>query len=149
MGKCIALEIRITCSPSTNYIYDEWEPVLGFWSRVKTLSASKACGLREIHMIEGQYEGNQITSDRRYKRRVIRLCSMHSIHCWWSPNECWLHTFQACVIATCRLGLRAPLVARNYAASVHLSSSLQFPICLQNSADEKEINSSVHSPTLE
>ena len=28
-------------------------------------------------------------------------------------NECWLHTCDACVITTCRLGLRAPLVARN------------------------------------
>ena len=28
-------------------------------------------------------------------------------------NECWLHTCDACVITTCRLGLQAPLVARN------------------------------------
>ena len=28
-------------------------------------------------------------------------------------NECWLHTCDACVITTCRLGLRAPVVARN------------------------------------
>ena len=30
-----------------------------------------------------------------------------------SSNECWLHTCDACVITTWRLGLRAPLVARN------------------------------------
>ena len=30
-----------------------------------------------------------------------------------SPNECWLHTCDACVTATWRLGLRSPLVARN------------------------------------
>ena len=35
-----------------------------------------------------------------------------------SSNECWLHTCNACVITTWRLGLRAPLVARkNYAGS--------------------------------
>ena len=31
-----------------------------------------------------------------------------------SPNECWLHTCDAFVITTCRLGLQAPFVARNY-----------------------------------
>ena len=30
-----------------------------------------------------------------------------------SPNECWLHTCDACVITNWRLGLRAPLVVRN------------------------------------
>ena len=30
-----------------------------------------------------------------------------------SPNECWLHTCDACVITTWRLVLKAPLVARN------------------------------------
>ena len=30
-----------------------------------------------------------------------------------SPNECWLHTCNACVITSWRLGLRAPLVAHN------------------------------------
>ena len=35
-----------------------------------------------------------------------------------SSNECWLHTCNACVITTWRLGLRAPLVARkNYTGS--------------------------------
>ena len=32
-----------------------------------------------------------------------------------SRNECWVHICDACVITTWRLGLRAPLVARNYA----------------------------------
>ena len=47
-----------------------------------------------------------------------------------SPNECWLHTCHACVITTSRLGLRAPLVARN---KKRLSSSilaLGFSLCL-------------------
>ena len=30
-----------------------------------------------------------------------------------SSNDCWLHTCDACVITTWRLGLRAPFVARN------------------------------------
>ena len=29
-----------------------------------------------------------------------------------SPNECWLHTCDACVTTTWRLALQAPLVAR-------------------------------------
>ena len=29
------------------------------------------------------------------------------------PNKCWLHTCDACIITTWRLGLRAPLVTRN------------------------------------
>ena len=35
-----------------------------------------------------------------------------------SPNECWLHTCDACVITTWRLGLWAPLVARNNFSTV-------------------------------
>ena len=33
-----------------------------------------------------------------------------------SPDECWLHTWDACAITTWRLGLRAPLVTHNYFA---------------------------------
>ena len=28
-----------------------------------------------------------------------------------SPKECWLHMYQSCIIATCRLGMQAALVA--------------------------------------
>ena len=74
---------------------------------------------------------------------------------WWipfirsgSPNECWLHTCDACVTTTCRLALRAPLVARkkqnkltrwpwgssfrelNYIAA-NIKFLLSFPQCLK------------------
>ena len=53
------------------------------------------------------------TGDRRRKRRWSNcvLCIPSIIG--GSPNKCWLHTCDACVITTWRLGLRAPLVARN------------------------------------
>ena len=67
------------------------------------------------------------------KTSVIRLRGVDrsSKHAWsacvlWipfilsgSPNECWLHTCDACVITTWRLGLRAPLVARNKIITCH------------------------------
>ena len=36
-----------------------------------------------------------------------------------SPNQCWLHTCDACVITTWRLVLQAPLVALNYYIITH------------------------------
>ena len=44
-------------------------------------------------------------------KRVIKLRYVHSFS--RSPNECWLHRCEACVITTWRLALRAALVARN------------------------------------
>ena len=54
------------------------------------------------------------------KTRVIRLWVIEgpnardqSAFCAYTcPNECRLHTYDACAITTWRLGLRAPLVAR-------------------------------------
>ena len=40
--------------------------------------------------------------------RYFELCILSG-----SPNECWLHTCSTYIITTWRLGLRAPLVARN------------------------------------
>ena len=47
--------------------------------------------------------------------RVIGLPSVHSINSLREVRTSWLHTCtrHASVIATLRLGLRAPLVARN------------------------------------
>ena len=42
----------------------------------------------------------------------IAFCAFYSFFSG-SPNECWLHTCDACVLITWRLGLRAPLVAGN------------------------------------
>ena len=54
------------------------------------------------------------------RTRVIRLRGVQGRNCVFgipfilsgSPNECWVHTCDACVITTWRLGLPAPLVAR-------------------------------------
>ena len=59
---------------------------------------------------------NQISSDKRSKHAWSNcvLCIPYILS--GSPNECnecWLHTCDVCVITTWRLGLRAPLVARN------------------------------------
>ena len=56
--------------------------------------------LRKFHVTDGQHTCDQIT-------RV----QLHAIT--GSPNECWLHTCDACIITTWRLGLWALLVARN------------------------------------
>ena len=49
-----------------------------------------------------------LCSDRwqMVKACMIKVRSMHFIHSQWSPNECWLHTRDACVITTWRLRLR-------------------------------------------
>ena len=43
----------------------------------------------------------------------IRSHSMHSFLVKVQTNKCWPHKCQACVLATRKLGLRAPLVARS------------------------------------
>ena len=49
-----------------------------------------------------------LCSDRwqMVKACMIKVHSRHSIHSQWSPNECWLHSRDACVITTWGLGLR-------------------------------------------
>ena len=56
--------------------------------------------LRKFYMM--RVKARIITSDRR--------CTRHARD---QIVECWLHTCQACPIETWRLGLRAPLFARN------------------------------------
>ena len=72
------------------------------------------------------------------KTRMIRLPGVEGQNVWskcflcipfilsGSPNECWLYTWNACVITTWRLGLRAPLVTRNYYLSIYLHVGCQF-----------------------
>ena len=59
---------------------------------------------------------DQITSDRKseceWSNRILCIPFIPFILSG-SPNECWLHTCNACMISTRRLGLRAPLVAHN------------------------------------
>ena len=81
-------------------------------SKVITLLLQR-CALRKFHVTDGQNTRDQITSDRRSKRAWSKcvLCIPYILS--GSPNECWLHTCDACVITSWRLGLRAPLVALN------------------------------------
>ena len=70
------------------------------------------CALRKFLVI-GQNARDQISSNRRSKRARsdCTLCSPFIRS--GSPNECWLPTCRACIIATRRLALRPPLVVRN------------------------------------
>ena len=62
---------------------------------------ARYCALRKFHVIRW--------SKHAQSNSVLCIPFIPS----GSPNECWLHTCDACVITTLRLGLRAPLVARN------------------------------------
>ena len=75
------------------------------------------CALPEFHVTDGQNTCGKITSDRRSKLGdqtafCAVLCIPYIVG--GSPNECWLHTCDACVITAWRLGLWASLVARKY-----------------------------------
>ena len=63
-------------------------------------------------LVIGQNARDQISSKRRSKRARsdCTLCSPFIRS--GSPNECWLPTCRACIIATWRLALRPPLVVR-------------------------------------
>ena len=56
---------------------------------------------------------DQVTSDRRSKRAWWNCVLCIPFILSRSPNEYWLHTCDSCVVTAWRLGLRAPLVARN------------------------------------
>ena len=66
-----------------------------------------------FHVTNGQNTRDQITSDRRSKRAWSNCVMCIPFILSGSPNECWLHTSDPCVITTWRLGLWAPLVACN------------------------------------
>ena len=88
--------------------------------------------LLQLHVTDNQNTRDQITSDRRFKRAWSNCILYIPRILSGSPNKCWLHTCDACVITTWRLGLRAPLVARNkmkkpylwYPPSLPVSSSI-------------------------
>ena len=69
-----------------------------------TIAGPKAQLLQVFKTRKGQ--------NTKVETHVSKLRFVHSI-LGGSPNECWLHTCNACVITSSRLGLRAPLVARN------------------------------------
>ena len=61
--------------------------------------------------LDGQNRHDQITSDWSFKSAWSNCVLCIPFIFSGSPNKCWLHTCDACVIITTwRLGLRAPLV---------------------------------------
>ena len=62
--------------------------------------------LRKFHVTDSQ------DNDRRSKRAWSKCVLCIPFILSRSPNECWLHTCDSCVITSWRLGLPAPLVAR-------------------------------------
>ena len=62
------------------------------------------CALRKFHVTDGQNTRDQITRDRRSKRGRSNCVLCIPFILSGSPNECWLHTCDACVIRTWRLG---------------------------------------------
>ena len=71
------------------------------------------CAFSKFHLTDAQNTRDQITSERRSKCAWSKCVLCIPFILSGSPNECGLHTCDACVITTWRLGLRAPLVARN------------------------------------
>ena len=106
------------------------------WLKVKTLLFQR-CALRKFHVTDGQKavwsnSRDQITSNRRSKRvwSSCVLCIPHILT--GSPNGCWLHTCNACIITTWKLGLRAPLVAHKNFSSWNQEWNSS-PICKASS----------------
>ena len=68
--------------------------------------------LHKFHLTDGWNMRDQITRGRRSKRSWSNCVLCIPFILSGSPNKCWPHTCDTCVITTLRLGLRAPLVAR-------------------------------------
>ena len=91
-----------------------WERSIYYWKQEK----NKVYGVRASRTFQVLDVPNthvQIMSDERRSK-----CEWSNCILWisfilipGSPNECWLHTCDACVIITWRLKLQATLVARN------------------------------------
>ena len=86
--------------------------ILNLRSGVSYALAPLLC-FRKFHVTDIQNTRDQITRVKRSKGAWSNCVLFISFIFSGSPNECWLHTCDACVIATWRLGLQAPLVARN------------------------------------
>ena len=84
--------------------------------RATTIEGQNAFALRKFHVTDSQNMRDQITNDRRSKGALSNCVLCIPFILRGSPNECCLHTCDACVITTGRLGLWAPLVARNCAS---------------------------------
>ena len=95
--------------------------------KVKTLLL-QLCALHKFYMTDGQNTRNQITSDGRSKCVWSNCILCIPFILSGSPNECWLHTCDACVIATWRLGLWAPLVACNIELRTTVNKIIQLAV---------------------
>ena len=71
------------------------------------------CTLRKFLVTDSQTTRDQITRGRRSKRVWSNCVLCITFILSGSPDECWLHTCNACIITTWRLVLWAPPVARN------------------------------------
>ena len=79
---------------------------------VTTIEWLQRFASHKFHMTDGQNMHDHITSDRRSKRTWSHCVMGIPFILSGSPNECWLHTCNSCVITTWTLGLQAPLVAQ-------------------------------------
>ena len=77
-------------------------------------------------MRDSQKARDHITSDRRSKLAGSNCILCISFILSGSQNECWLNTCDECVVTTWRLGLRAPLVARNYQIHFMLTLNIKW-----------------------
>ena len=68
-------------------------------AKVKALLLQR-CALRKFHVTDGQNTRDQITSDRKSKRAWSKFVLYIPYIFSGSLNEYWLHTCNACVIAT-------------------------------------------------
>ena len=73
----------------------------------------QCCALHKFSLTDGQNACEQITRGRRLKHMWSNCILSVPFILSGNPNECWLHRCDTCVITPWRLGLRAPLVARN------------------------------------
>ena len=83
-------------------------------SKVKRFCSNTASTLRSFLIIDGQNTRDQITRGRKSKPAWSNCILCIPFILSGSPKKCWLHTCDAYIITTWRIGLQAPLVAHNY-----------------------------------
>ena len=114
----IIVKMTIECERDQYIIENKRKPKVTEWGRqrwkMKTLLPQR-CASHKFHLIDVPKTRDQILSDQRRSR-----CEWSNCFLWipfilisGSPNECRLHTCDACIIITWRWKLRATLVARN------------------------------------
>ena len=109
--------LRLSCSSArsvkTNFKTSNYQRLRNAAENDWRFIRSYSNDVHKFHVKDGLSPGRVI------KLRVLEgpnTRSMRPIHSKWKSKRSWLHMCRACVIATWRLGLRAPLVARNQTA---------------------------------